>query len=73
MRRLGYPTSDPFEGLMGFVHNGQQRIRILCHPLWTEAHEGYQKAKAAAEQKYKGATATRMNPFRLLRRPADYV
>src|SRR5262249_50607863 len=73
MRRLGYPTSEPFEGLTGFVHHGQQCIRLLCHPLWTEVHADYQKAKEAAERKYKGATVTRMNPFRLLRRPADYV
>ena len=73
MARLGFPTSEPFEGLTGFVHNGRQRIRLLCHPLWTEVHAVYQKAKKAAERKYEGATVTRMNPFRLLRRPADYV
>jgi DEAD/DEAH box helicase domain-containing protein len=73
MRRLGYPTSEPFEGLTSFVHGGHQRVRILCHPLWTEAHTEYQKAKAAAERKYPGAAVLRMNPFRLLRRPADYV
>jgi hypothetical protein len=73
MRRLGYPTRASFAGLTGFVHNSGQRVRILCHPLWTEAHQGYQAAKAAAEQAQTGATVTRLNPFRLLRRPADYV
>jgi len=73
MTRLGYPTSESFEGLPGFVHNGRQRIRLLCHPLWTDLHAVYLKAKEAAERKYKGAVVTRMNPFRLLRRPADYV
>ena len=73
MKRLGYPTSALFEELTGFVHVSQSRVRILCHPLWTETHLGYQKAKAAAEREHPGATVTRMNPFRLLRRPADYV
>lgn len=73
MRRLGYPTRTSLAGLTGFVHHTRQRVRILCHPLWTEAHQGYQAAKAAAEQIHTGATVTRLNPFRLLRRPADYV
>ena len=67
------PAGDLPQGcLTGFVHHTGQRVRILC-PLWTEAHRGYQGAKAAAEQAHAGATVTRMNLFRLLRRPAEYV
>jgi hypothetical protein len=73
MRRLGYATGVTFEGLTGFVHSSLPRIRILCHPLWTEGHSGDLKAKGAAEQAHPGAAVARLNPFRLLRRPADYV
>jgi hypothetical protein len=73
MQRLGYPTRATFAGLTGFVHHTGQRISILCHPLWTEAHIAFRQAKTAAEQSHQGATVIRLNPFRLLRRPADYV
>jgi hypothetical protein len=73
MLRLGYPTREDFSGLLGFVHSGKLRVRILCHPLWTEIHPTYLVAKRAAGQAYPGATVLRMNPFRLLRRPADCV
>jgi Lhr-like helicase len=73
MRRLGYPNQEPVEGLTAFVHRTGQRVRILCHPLWAETHPLYLRAAAAARQTHREAAVTRLNPFRLLRRPADYV
>jgi hypothetical protein len=73
MKRLGYTTQHTFAGLHAFVNPNQQRIRIACHPLWTEECETFLKAKAEAASQFPGVKLEQMNPFRLLRRPADYV
>lgn len=73
MQRLGYPTVQSFAGLTGFIHRNNNRIRLACHPLWTEAHPRFVAARQEAELAVPGAVVTRMNPFRLLRRPADYI
>ena len=73
MSRLGYPTIHSFAGVTGFVHRNNNRIRLVCHPLWAEAHPRFVAARQEAERAFPGAAVTRMNPFRLLRRPADYI
>jgi hypothetical protein len=73
MERLGYPTMQSFKGLTGFVHHSKTRVRVACHPLWTELHPRFVEARQEAERAIPGAAVIRMNPFRLLRRPADYI
>jgi hypothetical protein len=73
MERLGYPTFQSFAGLPGFVHRSNNRIRLVCHPLWAENHPSLVTARQAAQASFRGAVVLRVNPFRLLRRPADYV
>jgi DEAD/DEAH box helicase domain-containing protein len=73
MQRLGHATRHTFAGLHAFVHQKHQRVWIACHPLWTRQHETFLKAKTEAEGQYPGAKVDVMNPFRLLRRPADYM
>ena len=71
--RLGYPTVQSFAGVTGFVHRNNNRIRLACHPLWTEVHARFVEARQEAERAVPGAVVKRMNPFRLLRRPAEYI
>ncbi|RKU11625.1 DEAD/DEAH box helicase [Candidatus Poribacteria bacterium] len=73
MQRIGYGTPVQFAGLRGYVHISRQQIWIERHPLWTDEHPIYQEALAAAHQKYPRHSICAMNPFRALRRPADYV
>src|SRR5262249_19972218 len=73
MQRLGYSGQPPILGLSVFTRQSGSLVRIACHPLWTEGHATYQQAKKVAETQYPGAKVQRLNPFRLLRRPADYV
>lgn len=75
MQRLGYGQSVNFAGLRGYVHRSPQRQQILIerHPLWTDEHPLYRAAFMAAEQQYPHHSIRSMNPFRALRRPADYV
>ena len=73
MDRLGYPATRSFAGVTGFIHRNNNRIRLACHPLWSQFHPSFVAARREAEEQFPGATVTRLNPFRLLRRPADYV
>ena len=73
MQRLGYGTPVQFTGLRGYVHISRQKIWIERHPLWTDEHPIYREAFAAAHQEYPRYSICPMNPFRALRRPADYV
>lgn len=75
MQRLGYESIN-FVDLRGYVHNSRPQIWIECHPLWTEEHPVYRAAVTAAQQQYPQyppQAIRSMNPFRALRRPADYV
>jgi hypothetical protein len=77
MRRLGYDEVTPINGLNCYVNHGQNRRRIYieAHPLWTQSHPVYTDAVREAQQQFPGYTVSdrMLNPFRLLRRPADYV
>lgn len=73
MRRIGYGTPVQFAGLRGYIHISRQQIRIERHPLWTNEHPIYREALAAADQEHPRHSIRPMNPFRVIRRPADYV
>lgn len=75
MQRLGYGEPVSFAGLRGYVHQSSQRQQILIerHPLWTDEHLAYCAAVAMAQQQYPRYSIRPLNPFRALRRPADYI
>lgn len=75
MQRLLYQQAGPIRGLNCYVHHNRRRIYIEAHPLWTASHPTYAAAVGDALQQFQGYTMGErmLNPFRLLRRPADYV
>ena len=75
MQRLGYSEPINFGDLRGYVKQGRtaKKIWIECHPLWTKDHPSYIAAAEEAEGDNLGYKVGRMNPFKALRRPADYV
>ena len=75
MQRLQYGEVRSIAGLNCYVHNNLPRIYLEAHPLWTSSHEIYSSAVAEAQQQFPGYTVSErmLNPFRLMRRPADYV
>lgn len=73
MEKLHYGPPVPFEKLRGYVSNQRQRIWIEVHPLWQEDHPDYQLALSATKERYRGYEVGMLNPFRVLRRPSDYV
>jgi hypothetical protein len=75
MKRLGYSAPVSFAGLPGYIKsNGRNKIiRIACHPLWQSNHMEWLAAQTDAKAQHPGSEVQQMNPFRLLRRPADYL
>lgn len=74
LARLGYGPQETFGSLRGYVSQGKRKqVLIEVHPLWTTEHPQYQQARDAAKKLYPNHNVSRLNPFRALRRPADYV
>ncbi|NJL03541.1 MAG: DEAD/DEAH box helicase [Chloroflexaceae bacterium] len=73
MKRLGYNDPVPFATLAGYINDKHRRLVIACHPLWQADHPDWLAAQAAATAQYPSYDVKQMNPFRLLRRPAEYV
>lgn len=73
MRRLGYSNAEPFGKLQGFVHPNKGIVAIQRHPIWHDHHPEWQRARDDAQAKNPQARIIPINPFRALRRPADYA
>jgi len=75
LTRLGFGPAEPFGSLTGFVkQNGlARRVVLVCHPLWQMDHPLYAEAQTAASTRYQAAELKPLNPFLLLRRPAEYT
>src|SRR6266508_5240226 len=75
LQRLGYSAPVQFGSLRGYVHQNPTRRTVLIerHPLWNDQHPDWSTAYADATAKHPGYKIQDLNPFRLLRRPADYV
>jgi hypothetical protein len=75
MKRLLYGDPIQFGNLRGYVHQIRKpaTIWIECHPLWTTDHPEFVNARADATTRYPGCPVEPMNPFCLIRRPADYI
>jgi hypothetical protein len=71
---LGYAPPELLGTLRVYARTqGRKRVLIERHPLWQDDHPEYQAAFVAAAARYPGITPEPLNPYRMLRRPADYV
>ncbi|MHC5822664.1 MAG: hypothetical protein ACYT04_44220, partial [Nostoc sp.] len=74
LARLGYTSHIQFGSLRGYVRSGRlAKVLILRHPLWTDEHPEWIAAEEMARQQYTGYDVISANPFKVLRRPADYA
>lgn len=75
MKRLGYSDPVQFANLSGYIHQNAKNkaIYIVCHPLWQADHPVWLAAQADAKAKHPSYEVNPMNPFKVLRRPAEYV
>lgn len=71
--KLGYREGEVFYGLRSFVHDNYRKLLIETHPLWQIEHPRLMSARIQAFELYEDYQVSSMNPFRVLRRPADYV
>jgi len=71
LARLGYGPPQQFDSLTGYVHARHGRVLIVRHPLWEDDHPRWQPAEWSARAANPAADIRPVNPFRVLRRPAD--
>lgn len=75
MRKLHFNSSETINGLRVFSRNQNNRNKVLIetHPLWRDVHPGYVAVFEQVRRQYPNHEIVRMNPFRAVRRPSDYV
>lgn len=75
LKKLHFAPSGSINDLRIFVRTQNTRNKVLVetHPLWTENHPLYLETVQQIYHQYPGYEVTRLNPFRAVRRPSDYV
>ncbi|MDW8243293.1 MAG: hypothetical protein RMJ88_08785 [Thermogemmata sp.] len=75
LQHMGYGPPQTFGSLRGYVHLNQQYriILIETHPLWTDQHPTFVVSRDIALQQYPDFTIRALNPFLMIRRPAEYA
>lgn len=73
MRNLRFGERRPIGPLWGYMHIDRPVALIEVHPLWQEEHPLVAEARAFIPQTKDNIEVRLMNPFRALRRPADYI
>lgn len=71
LSRLGYGAASTVGGLTAFPHARRRQVAVVRHPLWTDAHPRWLAAREAAAGVWPDHEVCAINPFRVLRRPAD--
>jgi DEAD/DEAH box helicase domain-containing protein len=72
--KLEYSVLDYGGGLRAFQHRQDaNQVRVEIHPLWQEDHEQVVKSLEVLRTVLPKCSPGLLNPFLLLRRPADYV
>lgn len=71
--QLGYGLRQPFGNLWGYVHTIQSKVLVEVHPLWTDDHPEVELSFEQVHIKHPGVQIQKLNPFRAIRRPSDYV
>jgi DEAD/DEAH box helicase domain-containing protein len=72
--KLGYSQLPPAGKLRAFARRQNlQRVWIEIHPLWQPDHDQATEAVRLLKERSLTCTPGLLNPFLLLRRPADFV
>jgi DEAD/DEAH box helicase domain-containing protein len=71
LSRLGFELDVQIAPLRAFFTPHRRRVLIERHPLWTDEHPTYLASVDAARKAHPRDEVVAINPFRILRRPAD--
>lgn len=71
LARLRFEAPLSVAGLSVFQQKRRTLALVLRHPLWTDGHPQYEQAVTVIRSTFPGHDIRPINPFRLLRRPAD--
>ena len=73
LENLGYRQATEIDGLQVYQREGFNRVSIVRHPLWTDAHPVYRTVKSEAELVFKNCKIDALNPFEVIRHPAGVL
>jgi hypothetical protein len=73
MGKLQYNNPTNLGHLQVYIHMTAPKLWLVVHPLWQADHPLVQGAERLAKGQYPNYQIGFLNPFRALRRPADYV
>ena len=73
LEQLGYEEPASLGALRIYRCSQRQKLLIECHPLWQEDHPLYRNTYLAAQKAFPTYEIRPVNPFMVLRRPADYI
>jgi len=73
--KLHFNSVEQINDLRVFVRTQKNRNKVLIetHPLWRDENSTYIKTYQQVRNLYPNHEIVRMNPFRAIRRPSDYV
>lgn len=75
LKKLHFAPDGSISNLRIFVRTQAARNKVLVetHPLWTATHHQYLDVLQQIQRRYPNYEIQQMNPFRVVRRPTDYV
>ena len=73
MQKLQYNNPTKLGHLQVYIHTTAPKLWLVVHPLWQADHPLVQGAVKLAKGQNPNYQIGFLNPFRALRRPADYV
>ncbi len=73
LSQLGYVEQPTSAGLPAYVNQQTNRILVASHPLWNSTHPALGAAISELDSKHPSAVIRPANPFKLLRRPTEYL
>lgn len=73
LENLGYRQATEIGGLQVYRREGFNRVSIVRHPLWTDAHPLYRTVKSETGLVFKNCEIDALNPFEVIRHPAGVL
>ncbi|WP_158593393.1 DEAD/DEAH box helicase [Nitrosovibrio sp. Nv6] len=73
LSQLGYEELLSSIGLPVYVNQQTMRLFIASHPLWDVTHPMLRNAFAEMDASYPNMNIKAINPFKLIRRPTEYL